>query len=222
MESKNIRIKNQFLQLAEDANEKLVDEQRLVLDVFCQSDRHFTVTDIKEELKKQGYRVSTALIKDTLEMFRRYGIAQRRQFADKEPYYEHRHLAEHHDHMICIKCGRIMEFASDVIERRQQLITQRHSFQPLWHRLEIYGVCEQCAGEKKAVMLLSQVPAGAKVKFIDVRGGWGVRKRLADMGLIPGVELEVLNDAGPFVVAIKTLRLVIGFGMAQKILVSRL
>ena len=71
-------------------------------------------------------------------------------------------------------------------------------------------------------MLLSMVEPGQKVRLVTVQAGRGLKARLAEMGLVPGVELEVINSnlAGPFVVAVKQSRVMLGRGMAHKIVVS--
>lgn len=71
-------------------------------------------------------------------------------------------------------------------------------------------------------MTLSNIGPGKVVKMVSVEGGLNLRSRLAAMGLIPGVEIEVLrsSSAGPFIVVVKGTRLVLGRGMAHKIMVS--
>lgn len=68
-------------------------------------------------------------------------------------------------------------------------------------------------------MPLSMVAAGKKVKLLTVNAGRGLKARLANMGLVPGVELEVISNSrrGPFIVAMKETRLLLGRGMAHKI-----
>jgi len=71
-------------------------------------------------------------------------------------------------------------------------------------------------------MSLSMVQPGQKVRLVTVQAGRGLKARLAEMGLVPGVELEVINrnSAGPFIVAVKQSRIMLGRGMAHKIVVS--
>ncbi|MBN2289523.1 MAG: ferrous iron transport protein A [Candidatus Glassbacteria bacterium] len=71
-------------------------------------------------------------------------------------------------------------------------------------------------------MTLSNIGPGKVVKMVSVEGGLNLRSRLAAMGLIPGVEIEVLRSSstGPFIVVVKGTRLVLGRGMAHKIMVS--
>lgn len=71
-------------------------------------------------------------------------------------------------------------------------------------------------------MPLTIVQAGRRVRFVSVDAGHGLQGRLAAMGLVPGVEIEVLRNSmhGPFLVAVKGSRIMLGRGMAQKIVVA--
>jgi len=71
---------------------------------------------------------------------------------------------------------------------------------------------------------LAMVSSGEVVQVVDVRAGWGFRRRLADMGLTPGVTIRVVNGqmSGPIVINLRGSRLVLGHGVAQKILVRRI
>lgn len=72
------------------------------------------------------------------------------------------------------------------------------------------------------LMPLAMVSPGEVVQVVDVRAGWGFRRRLADMGLTPGVTIRVLNSQipGPIIIDLRGSRLVLGYGMAQRILVK--
>ncbi len=74
------------------------------------------------------------------------------------------------------------------------------------------------------LMPLAMVSPGEVVQVVAVRAGWGFRRRLADMGLTPGVIIKVLNSQipGPIIIDLRGSRLVLGYGMAQKILVRRI
>jgi len=71
-------------------------------------------------------------------------------------------------------------------------------------------------------MVLSRIDPGKEVTLIDIRGGRGVRSKLYSMGLVPGVNLKILNrcGSGPVMIAVKDSRLAIGRGMAEKIIVE--
>ncbi len=72
------------------------------------------------------------------------------------------------------------------------------------------------------VMPLAMVRPGEVVTVVDVRAGWGLQRRLADMGLLPGVQIRVINNQmpGPLIIDLRGSRLVLGHGMAHKILVK--
>ncbi len=71
-------------------------------------------------------------------------------------------------------------------------------------------------------MSLSMASAGEEVRLVGIRGGWGIRRRLADMGLTPGETLRIVQagSSGPLLVAVRGSRLALGRGMAHKIMVE--
>jgi len=72
-------------------------------------------------------------------------------------------------------------------------------------------------------MPLSMVPPGQEVELVAVQGGWGIRRRLAEMGLNPGVRIKVIQSdfrGGPLIIAVRDTRLALGHGMAHKIMVK--
>jgi len=198
----------------------LIDEQREILDLFCDTETHLTIEDAERLLKEKGMEIPRSLIENTFDLFSRYGIASKHSFHDGRVYYEHKHLKEHHDHMVCVNCGRTIEFFDPKIERLQIEAAARQKFHPLWHTLEIYGLCDECFGKSKEAIPLAFAPIGDRVKITSMVGGYGIRKRLTDLGLIPGAVLEVINNSGPFIVVVKGSRVAIGLGVARKIIVK--
>jgi len=76
-------------------------------------------------------------------------MAVERKFADGQTRYENVDQGEHHDHLICISCGKILEFTDNRIEKMQEEIAARHHFAIKDHRLEIYGACADCLKKEK-------------------------------------------------------------------------
>jgi len=150
------------------------------------------------------------------------GFAQRKQFEGQPIRYEHRHLGRHHDHLICTKCGRIVEFANDELELLQMRIAAQHGFHMLQHRMEIYGLCDQCLAQRHPLMPLAMAKAGERVVVREMMGGRQARNRLSDMGLRPGDLIEIVNNdgTGQIILGRDCTRLAIGRGIAQKIMVS--
>jgi Fe2+ transport system protein FeoA len=86
--------------------------------------------------------------------------------------------------------------------------------------MEIYGLCRDCNPGGIREMVLSAVPPGARVRIVSFQGGFGLKERLANMGLLPGETAQVLSsERGPVILAVRTTRLAIGRGMAGKIMV---
>jgi Fur family ferric uptake transcriptional regulator len=135
--------------------------------------------------------------------------------------YEPLHLGQHHDHMICTKCGRIYEFQSDPLEALQIKIAEAHGFHLLQHRVEFYGICAECLKERIDRMPLDMARPGERLTIIDFTGGTGARMRLMTMGLRVGDSVEVITNIneGQIALAMGNRRLVLGRGLAQKILV---
>ena len=212
-------LKRQFCHMIENTGMSLMDEQKDILRIFCATENHVTIQDMQEKIRQEHKELPYELIKATLDMFQQYGIAHKRVFQDGHEIYEHRHLQEHHDHMICVRCGKVTEFSENKIEKLQDDAAERENFHPLWHTLEIYGICHDCFRKYKRTIPLAFAPAGERVKIVNILGGHGVRKRLADMGLISDSEIRVINNTGPFIVAVKGSRIAIGLGIARKIVV---
>jgi len=194
-----------------------------VFEIFLETEEHVTPEVFQQILKEKGLSLKEEDIIEALELFCKLGFAQRKDFLGKPPVYEHRHLGEHHDHLICTKCGRIQEFFLPQLEALQDEIAKQYGFKPLDHRLEIYGLCAECqATRAKPALPLTLVSAGEKVRVERFLGGTQALSRLAAMGITAGEVLEVINNCGPIIVSVKDARLAIGQGLAQKILVTPL
>ncbi len=212
--------KSEFLSLLSQVGDSLDSKEEGILDAFLCCEGHVSVDDLKERLDKLGLLLSSELIEETLEKFCRYGIAQKLQFNDKPVCFEHLHLDRTHDHLICVKCGRIEEFSDPRLDSFQRDLCSERGFQPLAHRFIIQGFCSKCRKVRQPVMPLSMCAPGEHVNIARLVGGRCIRSRLSSMGLAVGQDLEILNNSGPFIVRVKGTRLALGRGLAQKVLVS--
>ncbi len=82
----------------------------------------------------------------------RFGFASKVDFEGGEPLYEHRHLGIHHDHMICTKCGNILEFKDEALEKQQQKIAKEYGFHMLQHRMEFMACAVPVCQRQKQVL----------------------------------------------------------------------
>jgi len=119
------------------------------VDYFLKADRHFTVEELYNDMKKINPGVSFATVYRTLSLLVSMGLARVCQFRGSKSRFEPVHKSEHHDHLICVRCGKIMEFSDNEIERLQRQVAARHRFKVESHILQLYGLCEGCARKEK-------------------------------------------------------------------------
>jgi len=77
------------------------------------------------------------------------GLAREVRFGDGRTHYEHNYKHQHHDHMICAECGKIIEFFSAELEAIQDAMAAKHKFEVTQHLLRIIGICADCRRAKK-------------------------------------------------------------------------
>lgn len=214
--------KANFRALLESITLDRVQERLEILDVFLDTEDHVTVDELLSLLNARGFQLERDFVRRSMDGMVDLGFAQREAFKDQPIRYEHRHVGRHHDHLICTKCGKIMEFASDEMEGLQEAIASRAGFLMLQHKMEIYGLCAQCLGKRRSLLPLLLAKTGERVVIKEMTGGTIARARLAAMGLRPGDEIEIIkNDGqGRLILAHGNTRLALGKGVASKILVS--
>ncbi len=110
---------------------------------FFGSREHVTVEELARSVRKKHPGVGTVTVYRTLKLLERMGYAKELDFGEGVKRYES-NLASHHDHLVCRKCGTVIEFENANIEKLQDSVTRQHGFHPTAHRLEIYGFCRRC------------------------------------------------------------------------------
>ncbi|MBI3145200.1 MAG: ferric iron uptake transcriptional regulator [Pseudogulbenkiania sp.] len=121
-----------------------------ILDLFETSEsRHLSAEDVYRRLIAENIDVGLATIYRVLTQFEQAGILVRHHFETGKAVYE---LNEggHHDHMVCVKCGKVVEFFEPEIEALQDRIAAQHGFHIIDHALYMYGECADCTGKKKS------------------------------------------------------------------------
>lgn len=216
--------RDQFEKLFRQEQIDCLEDRLHVLDAFLQTEQHVTADELKAILDGHGHAVSADFVTETLELMCRFGFAQHNRFHNGVKRYEHRHLGHHHDHMVCTKCGRIMEFENRKMEALQEQIAADYGFMMLQHRMEIYGICDACQADRKHDIPLVVAKPGERAVIRELIGGSSSRLRLMSMGLRVGDEIEILTNCGKgqMVVAADNHRYVLGRGLAQKIIVESL
>ncbi len=214
--------RHQFETLFKQEKIDRFEDRFKILEAFLQTEQHITVYGLAQVLKDKKISLPPEFIEDTLELMHRFGFAQKNRFDNGVMYYEHRHLGQHHDHMICTKCGKIIEFENDRLEQLQSQVVAGFGFHMLQHRMEIYGICADCLKSREQRMPLQAAKPGERAVIRELTGGSNIRMRLLSMGLRVGDTVEVItnNGQGQLVVAVDFHRFVLGRGMSQKIIVQ--
>lgn len=212
--------KKQFKKLFQDERIDNFDARFKVLETFLSTENHVTVSELTQLLEEGGHKLEQDFVGETLKLMCRFGFAHTRTFNNGEPRYEHRHLGQHHDHMICTRCNKIVEFRNEKIENLQVQIASSSGFHILQHKMEIYGICSECLNNRSKIISLVMAKQGERLVIKEYSGGKTALMRLLSMGLRIGDEIEVITNIGQgqMVVATGYNRLVIGRGLAMKIM----
>ena len=115
----------------------------VILEVFSRSGGHLTIEELLDRVKKIDPKIGYVTVYRTLKLLKEYGLAHQWQFGDGHSRFE-KASERHHDHLICMKCGRIIEFEEDQIEKLQEKVSAEHHFQIVSHVHEIFGYCSKC------------------------------------------------------------------------------
>lgn len=214
--------KEQFKKLFKEKNIDCFEDRFKVLEIFLQTEQHVTTAELTGLLNSGGRKLADAFVTETLELMCRYGFARQRQFDNGQIRYEHLHLGQHHDHLICTKCKRIIEFRNNKLENLQVKIAAAHGFHMLQHKMEIYGICSDCLQSRAHLISLDLAKPGEHLVIKDFNGGAGAHMRLLTMGLRLGDRIDVITNQqrGQMVIAIDNKRYVLGRGLTEKIMVE--
>ena len=123
---------------------KSTRQRSLIIDIFFEMHGHLSVEDVWSRVRQDDPRVSVATVYRTMKLLAESGLAHARNFGDGQTRYEPAVGREHHDHLICTRCGTIIEFENDQIERMQDAVARRHGFKVTSHKMELYGLCKSC------------------------------------------------------------------------------
>jgi Fur family transcriptional regulator, ferric uptake regulator len=136
--------KTKFRVFLADRNLKLTRERDEIFQAILGTDSHFAPDDLFLQMKANGSKVSRASVYRTLPLLVESGLIEEVERVDKHAHYERMPKSGHHDHMICGRCGRVIEFYSEELEKLQNRICRQKQFKDVRHSLEIHGVCNKC------------------------------------------------------------------------------
>jgi len=133
-----------FRRYLRDHRQPVTRQRDQVANAVFLSNEHVSVDDISSALRERREPVGIATVYRTLELLVQSGLVRAHDFGEGFKRYEATPAQAHHEHLICTRCGKVVEFTNQPLERMLPIIADEHAFQLQRHRVEIYGVCRDC------------------------------------------------------------------------------
>lgn len=138
------RQKQKFYDFLKTKNLNLTEQRQVILDLFLKSNSHLSLEDFAQIVKKKDSTIGFTTVFRMLKLLKESGLAETINLGDKITRYELKIGKEHHDHLICEKCGSSIEFSDAKIEKLQLEICKKYDFKMKKHSLKIFGICKNC------------------------------------------------------------------------------
>ena len=132
-------MKDSIEQKCIDKGVKLTDQRKIIARVMSESEDHPDVDELYKRVSKIDLKISIATVYRTVKLFEESGILTKHEFKGGKARYEELNES-HHDHLIDVKTGEIIEFVDDEIEKLQQKVADKYGYELVDHKLELYGV----------------------------------------------------------------------------------
>ena len=140
---KNLYTK--YKKILSSQNYKLTSQRSDILKVLIDNKhRHFSAEMLLEEVRNINTDIGLATIYRNLELFCELGITNQLDFDSSYKHYELNLEENHHHHLLCINCGKIIEFNDHVLEQFEDELEKEHKFNIMNHRIKFYGLCREC------------------------------------------------------------------------------
>ncbi|MEF2229617.1 MAG: Fur family transcriptional regulator [Pseudodesulfovibrio sp.] len=141
-------VQEVFASYLSDKNLKMTPQRRLILDTLLKQGEHLSSEELYAKVKKRDKSIGQATVYRTLKLLSESGLVEPLDFADGLTRYELSYGEEHHDHLICERCGRNIEILDETIEKRQEQLAKEQGFTLLRHKMYLYGICPDCRKQK--------------------------------------------------------------------------
>ena len=138
----------QFHAYLEQQNLKSTKQRDLIAEKFFSAPGHLSIDELLQLVREEHPRIGYATVYRTLKLLKECGLAAERRFGEAQTTYETAGDTEHHDHLICLECGHVLEFHNDAIEAEQERVARSFGFNVVRHRHELYGLCPKARGIK--------------------------------------------------------------------------
>jgi Fur family ferric uptake transcriptional regulator len=133
-----------FRRYLRDHRQPVTRQRDIVAQVVLLAEDHPSVEGIRRALRARGENIGVATVYRTLDVLVQSGLVRAHDFGEGFKRYEPMPAHTDHEHLICERCGRVVEFQNERLERMLPIIADEHAFQHQRHRVEVYGVCRDC------------------------------------------------------------------------------
>ena len=142
---KTVDAKQKFEQFVANKGLRRTGQRDKVLDVFLATEKHVTVQELYDLVRRKHRQIGYATVARTIKLICESGLCRQVDFGDGALRYEHKYGHEHHDHLICVKCGKFEEIYSPRLEKIQHELVKKYGYIQQSHKLDIFGLCPECA-----------------------------------------------------------------------------
>ena len=125
-------------------NLRYTKQRQFIWDEICNTDDHRDAEEIYLTLRKNGLSASRATVYRTIDVLVKNNLVRKLEIGDGPARYENKIDAAHHDHLICVKCGKIEEFMDETIESKQDQIVEDLGFKMIRHIHQLFVLCDKC------------------------------------------------------------------------------
>ncbi len=135
---------NQLKNVLKKEGLRYTQQRQLIWDELCRSGSHRDAEDIYLSLRSNSVNVSRATVYRTIDVLVKNNLVRKLELGEGRARYERKDMGEHHDHIICIECGKIEEFLDNSIESQQDKIYEKYGYKHVRHIHQLFGICKDC------------------------------------------------------------------------------
>jgi Fur family transcriptional regulator, ferric uptake regulator len=147
------RERDLFVEHLRSSHKRITAERLAMFDEIFRQHGHIDAERLHEAMQRKGLKISRATVYRNLDLLVECDLVRRQRFGRRRFLYEHVHTGQHHDHLVCRRCGRLVEFVSPGIRALQREICRAHQFDPGAVTVQISSLCSECPGEAEIGVL---------------------------------------------------------------------